>query len=92
MKESGGSEWENEHKTELSLKSERGREKGNGANPLLESTGTAWVDLLGGGRGAWSCLERTRDGSLCNNNICKQPRALTQHKGTDTCSRNSSKP
>lgn len=56
MKESGGSEWENGHKSELSLKFERGREKGNGANPLLKSAGTAWVDLLGGGRRAGSEL------------------------------------
>lgn len=52
MKNRGGSEWENEHKTELSLQFEREKEKGNGANHLLESAGTAWVDLLGGGRGA----------------------------------------
>lgn len=53
MKERGGSEWENEDKTELSLKFERGKEKGNSASPLLESAGMpAWVDLLGGGRGA----------------------------------------
>lgn len=48
----GGSGDGDEHKTELSLKSGRGKEKGNSANHLLESAGPVWVDLLGGGRGA----------------------------------------
>lgn len=49
----------------------------------LQGCQRGWISWEGAEERAGSCLERTRDGSLCNNNICKQPRALTQHKGTE---------